>query len=140
VKILMQALMAMTSVAATIALPAAAHADTNNFQSPSGNIYCSLDASGAACDISEYTYTPPPPPECAKHISWGNRFTLTPGRPAAMDCHGDTLRVAGEPNLNYGQTVSAGTITCASSEQAGMKCTDSSGHFFRVSRDSFQLG
>jgi hypothetical protein len=134
------AMFGTAAVAATIVFPATAQADSSKFQSPSGNIYCTLAADGAACDISDYTYQPPPPPECGKHISWGSRFTLTPGKPAAMECHGDTLRVPGESTLNYGQTISAGTITCAS-EQSGMKCTDtSSGHYFRVSRDSFNLG
>jgi hypothetical protein len=133
-------LIGTATVAAAVAFPATAHADTNNFQSPSGNIYCTLDSSGAACDISDYTYQPPPPPECGKHISWGNRFTLVPGKAGAIECHGDTLRVPGEATLNYGQTISAGTITCAS-EQSGMKCTDSSsGHYFRVSRASYNLG
>jgi hypothetical protein len=125
---------------ATIALPAAAHADSQYFQSPSENIVCTLDSAGAACDIKEYTYQPPPPPECAKHIKWGNRFTLAPGTPGALACHGDTLRVAGEQTLNYGQTISAGSITCAS-DLSGMKCTDtSSGHYFQVSKDSYNLG
>ncbi len=126
--------------AAALALPATAHADTQNFQTPSGNIYCALDSTGVACDISEYTYTPPPPPECGKHIAWGNRFVLEPGQPGAIHCHGDTLRVPGERTLGYGQSISAGTLSCVS-EQSGMKCTDSSsGHYFRVSRDSFNLG
>jgi hypothetical protein len=134
------ALIGTAAVVAAIALPAPSRADSNDFQSPSGNIYCSLAADGAACDISDYTYQPPPPPECGKHIAWGSRFTLAPGKPAAIECHGDTLRVPGEPTLGYGQTASAGTITCAS-EESGMKCADaSSGHYFRVSRDSFNLG
>jgi hypothetical protein len=130
----------LPAVAAAIALPATARVDTQNFQSPTGNIYCLLDSGGVACDISDYTYQPPPPPECGKHLPWGNRFTLTPGKPAAIECHGDTLRVPGEQTLNYGQTISAGAITCAS-EFSGMTCTDGgSGHFFRVSRDSYDLG
>lgn len=138
-KMVPQALMVAAMVA--IALPATAHAGTDNFQSPSGNIYCTLSPSGAACDISEYTYTPPPPPECGKHIAWGSRFTLAPGKPAQIECHGDTLQVPGEASLLYGQTISEGTITCASNEQTGMKCTDSSsGHYFSVSRDAFKLG
>jgi hypothetical protein len=44
------------------------------------------------------------------------------------------------PTLEYGQTRSAGTITC-DSEPSGMTCTDSTaGHFFRVSGESYQLG
>lgn len=126
--------------AAALIHPATAHADTQNFQTPSGNIACSLDSAGVACDISEYTYTPPPPPECAQHIAWGDRFVLEPGKPAAIHCHGDTVRVPGERTLNYGQTASAGTLSCVS-EQSGVKCTDSSsGHYFEVSRDAFKLG
>ena len=42
--------------------------------------------------------------------------------------------------LAYGKTASAGTLTC-DSETTGMTCTDSStGHFFRVSWESYQLG
>ncbi len=128
------------TVAAAIAVPATARADSQDFQSPSGNIYCVLDSGGVACDISEFTYQASAPPECGKHLAWGNRFRLTAGRPAAIECHGDTLRVPGEPTLGYGQTISAGTIGC-DSEPTGMKCTDSStGSYFRVSRESYDLG
>jgi hypothetical protein len=128
------------ATATAIALPATVHADNRSFQSPSGNIDCIISDGGVACDISDFTYQPPPPPECGKHIAWGSRFTLAPGKPSAIECHGDTLRVPGEPTLDYGQTVSAGTITC-DSELSGMKCTDtSSGHFFQVSRDAYNLG
>jgi hypothetical protein len=42
--------------------------------------------------------------------------------------------------LDYGQTKSVGVMTCAS-EPSGVTCTDTStGHFFRVSRDSYELG
>jgi hypothetical protein len=132
--------LAVSAAAAAITLPPLAHADTQNFQSPSGNIYCVLDSGGVACDVHDYTYQPPPPPECGKHLAWGNRFVLEAGQPAAIHCHGDTLRVPGEQTLGYGQTVSAGTITCES-QPSGVRCTDgASGHFFRVSRDSYDLG
>ncbi len=123
-----------------IALPAPAFADDRPFQSPSGNIVCLLGAVGVACDVSDYIYQVPPGPPCSQHIAWGNRFTLQKGQAAEMVCHGDTLRVPGEQTLGYGQTVSAGTITC-SSDPSGVKCTDSStGHYFRVARDSYDLG
>jgi hypothetical protein len=42
--------------------------------------------------------------------------------------------------LGYGQTVFAGTITC-DSEPTGVKCTDTStGHYFRLARESYELG
>ena len=134
------ALTAPVMAAASIALPGTAHAGTQNFQSPSGNIACSMDPTGVACDISDYTYQPLPPPECARHVKWGNRFSLESGKPGTMVCHGDTLRVPNETTLNYGQTISAGKLSCKSDE-SGMKCTDSgSGHYFRVSKESFDLG
>jgi hypothetical protein len=45
------------------------------------------------------------------------------------------------PTLDYGQkTRSLGAISC-DSEQSGVTCTDTStGHFFQVSSDSYQVG
>ena len=134
------ALLVPVTITAAVALPATAFADDRPFQSPSGKIACLLGVDGVACDVSDYTYQVPPGPPCSQHISWGNRFSLSHGQPAQMECHGDTLRVPGEQTLDYGQTISQGTITC-SSDPSGMTCTDgSSGHYFRVSRDSYNLG
>lgn len=132
---------AIASTATAIGFAAAAHADAAyQFQSPSGNISCHLATGGVACDISDFTYVPPPPPPCGQHLAWGSRFALEQGKAPVMECHGDTLRIPGEQTLNYGQTLSVGAITC-DSETSGMTCTDTSTrHFFRVSRDSYQLG
>jgi hypothetical protein len=44
------------------------------------------------------------------------------------------------PTLDYGQTRSLGSITC-DSEPSGLTCTDTgSGHFFRLSRESYDVG
>ncbi len=139
-RIMRLAAVAVVATLVGLAQPAIAHADSKYFQSPSGNITCVLDTKLVECDIAEYTFTPPPPPECASHIKWGNRFSLSPGKAGAVECHGDTTQLAGEPTLNYGQTIAAGTLTCTS-EQAGVRCIDTgSKHFFRVSRDSYELG
>jgi len=127
-------------VPAAIALPAIARADDGPFQSPSGNISCTISSTLAACDVSDHTYQVPQGPPCSQHLPWGDRFVLEQGKAAEMHCHGDTLRVPGARVLNYGQTISAGPITCES-QPSGMKCTDSStGHYFQVSRDSYNLG
>lgn len=134
------ALVVAATAALAIALPATARADNQNFLSPSGNINCTMSAGAVACDISDFIYQPPPPPECGKHFPWGSRFTLALGKPSAIECHSDSLRVPGEPTLDYGQTISAGTLTC-DSEPSGMKCTDtSSGHYFQVSREAYSFG
>lgn len=154
-------LIATATVAATIALPATAHADEsdNTFYSPSGNILCSVGIpssgsrfSGKAivyCDIRDYTWTAS---DCGSGGP-ADTFKLRQGEQASVMC--DPTRDSrtkqhlpgtadlfppGLPTLDYGQTRSAGPITC-DSEPAGVTCTDSTtGHFFRVSRDSYELG
>jgi hypothetical protein len=140
-------LMAAASVAAmTIGPPRIAHAETAYwFVSPSGNIGCMMGDvlnGGVMCDIKQYTYPRPPDPHnCTGHVNWGNRFSLNPGQAPDMPCHGDTVFAPElDRTLNYGQKQSLGPIAC-DSEQTGMTCTDTStGHYFRVSSDSYQLG
>jgi hypothetical protein len=112
------------------------------FQSPSGNINCTLSTPGgenaARCEVVEHTWAaPPPPPDC--HLNSGDRFYLTQGGGAGVGCYGQEFPTA-QQTLGYGQSLSLGTITC-DSEYAGMTCTDSStGHYFTVSRDGYELG
>ena len=113
-----------------------------SFRSPSGNINCTLSTPGgdnaARCEVVNHTWTaPPPPPDC--HLNSGDRFYLTQGGSAVVGCYAQEFPVA-ESTLGYGQSRSFGTITC-DSEYTGMTCTDTStGHYFRVSRDGYELG
>ena len=136
-------LIASATVAATIGLAGTAHADDSyDFQSPSGNIGCSLKTGGVSCEIKNYTWFIPRPPDYQMG-GRGNIFILTRGSaPVAGVWHSDHQFPDGSPTLGYGQSRTAGTITCESdSESAGMTCTDSStGHYFRVSRESYQVG
>jgi hypothetical protein len=149
--------MAAATIAATVALPATAHGDDNRqkFASPSDNIRCVLDVSDrtgapmAMCQIRDYSYVVPaglardeasgePCPGASK----SGDFRLDQGQPGFLRCSYAALDggVGPWPTLNYGQTRSFGAITC-DSEPTGVTCTDtSSGHFFRVSSDSYQLG
>jgi len=71
-------------------------------------------------------------------MNWGARLSLTQGSAAAYGCYHQEFGTA-EDTLGYGQTHSIGTITC-DSEPNGVTCSDSTtGHFFLVSRDSYQL-
>ncbi len=94
--------------------------------------------SSAVCEIADHTWVAPPrAPDC--HLNWGSRFSLEQGSAAVFACYHQELGTPGQ-TLDYGHTHSFGTITC-DSEPAGLTCTDSStGHFFRVSRESYQLG
>ena len=145
-KITTLALLATATAAGTIGLAATAHADESyDFLSPSGNIVCFVSTSfdgtnGAECEIRDYTYMAPPKSPGCQLGSWGDRFSLKQGSAPVGHCHGDTNFVPGLPILPYGQTRSAGPITC-NSEASGVTCTDrSTGHFFRLSRESYQLG
>jgi hypothetical protein len=149
-KITTLAAIATATVSATIALPATAHADpSDQFQSPSGNIFCLMEVGN---DVNHVycqgggPYAVPTPPDC--HLAWGDRFSLDQGSAPVSHCHGDTIipshtspgPIPGVPILDYGHTQSLGAITC-DSEPTGMTCTDSStGHYFRMSRESNELG
>ncbi|MGE2814751.1 DUF6636 domain-containing protein [Mycobacterium heidelbergense] len=144
-KITKLALTASATAAAIIALPAIAHAGPDYwFQSPSGDIGCHLltlsgGKAGVVCQIRDYTYPVPPRPTGCPG-SWGDEFGVVQSEAPKLGCHLDTVFNRGLQTLNYGDSLSAQPITC-DSEPSGMTCTDSStGHFFRVSRDSYQLG
>jgi hypothetical protein len=113
-----------------------------SFRSPSGNINCTLSTPGneiaARCEVVDHTWTAPPPSDC--HLNYGDRFYLTQAGGAVVGCYGQEFGPAPQETLGYGQSRTFGTITCTS-EYTGMTCTDgSTGHYFRVSRDGYELG
>jgi hypothetical protein len=80
---------------------------------------------------------PPRPAGCEGDR--GDRFELRQGTAPTLVCTSDTLRGNDLPTLTYGSAWSVNPLTC-DSEPTGMTCTDtSSGHYFRVSRDSYEL-
>ena len=138
----------MISAAAMIGLAATAHADTSgSFQSASGNIGCGMrlgsgGKGGVTCAVRDHTWViVAPVPKCpAGYGDW--EFDLDQGNEPgpSYSCAVGTIIYPGQQTLDYGQTRTAGTITC-DSEPTGVTCTDTStGHFFRVSRESYQLG
>lgn len=141
-KTLKLALLATTAaVAATMGSTATAQAgDSYAFRSPSGNIGCKMGTGGVMCQIKDYTWFIPRPLDYTMGGK-GNRFLLDRGgAPIAGEWHSHHEFPDGAATLDYGQSRTLGSITCGS-EPSGMTCTDSgTGHFFRVSRDSYQLG
>ncbi len=140
----LQCVVATAIVAVAQVVPQAiAEADTfYQFQSPSGNIDCGVgvvnESGYAGCEIREHTWDAPPrPPVCEG--GWGDRIDMQQGSPATLSCHTDTLRGSGLPTLPYGTSTSTGPITC-DSETSGMTCTDTStGHYFRIARESYEI-
>ena len=110
------------------------------FQSPTGNIACHMSETGAACDIREYHYVPPPRPQNCQQ-AWGDRIAFEHGGgPAFFGCH-STSFLGQLPTQNYDIPLSSGAITCEINEITGVTCRDTStGHFFQMSQQSYQLG
>jgi hypothetical protein len=136
-------MIAALSIATAAALPlaATAHAEAlpPSFQTPSGNIACWVADNVASCDVNNHTYAPPAG-DCAlaQNFDWRN-FMLRQGESPELRCSRQ-YDLPSAMTLDYGQTYSVGVMTC-DSETSGVTCTDNStGRFFRVSRESYQLG
>jgi hypothetical protein len=161
------ALIASSTLAATITIPALAHADDDvfnhqRFQSPSGEIVCVMlrnhdiyddqadyGKGAATCEVEHPAYAVPPRqyvgldgrPSTCWLSGWGSRFSLPEGSQPHLDCvAGDLTYPQPLRTLENGQATRLGAITCAS-EPSAMTCTDTtSGRFFRVSPGSYELG
>mgnify|MGYP001570493515 CR=1 FL=1 len=140
--------------AGCVVSPVVATADTRvRLETPSGNIRCVLDISPttdapvALCQISDHTYVAGPSRDettgaACPSGNAGRDFRLDTGRPAFLRCSYAALDLGAGvwETADDGQSTSLGPITCVS-EVARMTCTDTgSGHFFRVSRESYQVG
>jgi len=101
-------------------------------------MFTSDGQASARCEIVDHVWEAPPrSADC--HLNWGDRFELTQGGGAGFNCYGEEFPAA-DQTLAYGQTLFLGTIRC-DSEFTGMTCTDSStGHYFTISRESYELG
>lgn len=136
--------------AATLGSAASAHANpfSAQFQSPSGDITCnlvnapprdthSLSTNFVQCDIVNQSWVPPRPPP-GERADATTTVVLVRGQLPIVGYSPGAL--AGSEPAYYNQPLSAGAIFC-SPEQSAMKCTDTStGHFFRVSKESYELG
>ncbi|MFZ3268500.1 MAG: hypothetical protein WA285_07725 [Mycobacterium sp.] len=121
---------------------------SDQFQSPSGDIACNLvnspplgthtlGANFVQCDIANHSWVPPRPPPPGRADATST-FVLMRGQVPVV-AYGPGNLVNPDP-MDDGEARFAGVITC-SSDQSAMKCTDvSTGHFFRVSQESYELG
>ena len=108
------------------------------FRTPSGNIGC-LYASGGGgpaglrCDIRSRLRSPKPrrPPGC--DLDWGDSLFLARTGRASLVCHGDTAIDPRAWALAYGARFRRDGIAC-SSQPAGLRCANASGHGFFLSR------
>ncbi|MGW4946828.1 DUF6636 domain-containing protein [Actinoplanes sp. NPDC004185] len=108
-----------------------------NFVSPSGNIGCYLDESGARCDIVRKNWQPPPAPaDC--DLDWGSGISVHQAEEATFTCAGDTV-LGGKQMLAYGKSLRAGDFLCSSDSKA-MRCENTeSGHGFTIAIEQYNL-
>jgi hypothetical protein len=112
------------------------------FQSPSGNIRCTMFAydSGrrsARCAVTSHDWVATQPSDC--HQNWGDQVEVDQGYPAVVGCYGQDVP-ASTHTLEYGQIQSLGPLSC-DSEMVGITCTDNdTGHYFFVARETYRLG
>jgi hypothetical protein len=108
-----------------------------NFVSPSGNIGCYLDKSGARCDIVRRNWEPPPAPEDCS-LDWGGGISVYEAEEATFTCAGDTV-IGAKEQLAYGSALRADDFTC-SSDSTGMRCENTeSGHGFTLAIERYRL-
>jgi hypothetical protein len=108
-----------------------------NFLSPSGNIGCYVDKSGARCDIVRKNWQPPPAPDDCE-LDWGFGVAVSASEEATFTCAGDTV-LGGKEQLPYGRSVRAGDFTCSSDSKA-MRCENTeSGHGFTLAVEQYNL-
>ena len=130
----------MAAALSSVALLSAptAGADIVGFTSPSGNLGCMLSEDLLRCDIAERDWSPPPrPADCPGDTGYGQGISIEPTGPASFVCAGDTT-LGGGPALAYGEFRAGGGMSCTSTPSA-MRCSNSEGHGFILSRQEYQL-
>jgi hypothetical protein len=139
-----------TAAAAAIGLAATAHADKGaSFQAPGGNVACDMggQVTTAYCVIANFDFVPPvncPPGQVA------NAFSVRQGGGAdGPQCRPTSDGFFDRPRatMDFEQTQRMGTLSCQFSMGATQSqpwstlCRDNStGHYFRVSIENYELG
>ncbi|EIE52761.1 hypothetical protein AL036_06105 [Salipiger aestuarii] len=114
-------------------------ADVDYFDTPSGNISCSVglgrDSSDVSCTIYDRTPTLPRAGGCSRS---GHTVWMNDRGPVTIECDQPGLSYArpagpGPQVLEYGQSWDFGGIRCTSSTK-GLECRNAGGHGFFLSR------
>lgn len=136
--------------------------DRAQFASPTGNILCFMDSSGARCDVLGATFTTPPKPASCEY-EWGPYVTMTAGSKAELNCPNDPAYAGGDQGtppwfdgsvdgvkaasngamlttLGYGHELRSASISCVVDKTTGVTCKDLNGaHGFTVSRQRYRV-
>ncbi len=100
------------------------------FQTPSGNITCATADGDVACEISQFTYTPPPKPDWCD-VDWGYRYFIRPDGSGEFSCAGDTMYNPELPKPAAGTTVTIGHAICeVQTESVKCRASETDGGLF----------
>lgn len=145
--------LAATVTAGVMAPTAHAAASRIQFLSPSGNIGCQLgtshEGSFAWCKVNEHRWAASQSNTCpsanvpgAIGEPGGENLQLAEGQAPCFGFVMSQLFFGGQyapPTIAYGESRSAGSITCAA-DPVGVICADTNtGRSFQVSRDAYKL-
>ncbi len=115
---------------------------TDRFQTPSGNIHCLVypEADGQnslRCDVLENKAPiPPQPADCP--LDWGHVFTMGSRQRGTFACAADTIFDPSNPVLAYGRVWNQSGFRCEATPDR-LRCQNSAGHFWELSRDRQRL-
>jgi hypothetical protein len=109
----------------------------DTFRTPSGNIGCAYEHFSIApvdlrCDIRTGVRPLPPRPKSCT-LDWGVGYVMRQRGPAHVLCASDTVADPKAKVLAYGTTRQLGVFVCSSST-AGLRCVNSTGNGFFLSR------
>ncbi|MBD2302491.1 hypothetical protein H6G77_20380 [Aulosira sp. FACHB-615] len=121
-----------TSLVSMISLPAIAQAETS-FQTPTGNIHCTILQANIRCDILKITAKIPPKPRSCE-FDWGHAFILDAQGRGYRGCYGDTTVNPQNPVLQYGKTLRHEGIVCTS-RRTGLTCVNRDQRGWELSRE-----
>ena len=108
------------------------------FHSPSRNIDCVISGDQARCDIRQHSFRAPPRPRSCD-LEWGSVVAVgKASKRGSFACVGDTARDPKAKTLAYGKTIRAGGMRCTSRTD-GIRCRNSRGHGFLISRARYLL-
>lgn len=126
-------------VALTVILASSpARADVFPFNTPSGNIECSIGTREAEadieCTIHERSGPPAKPKPAGCSGGWGYRFSMRARGVVTSECgRPDPGEMSGGNALPYDDTVRLGGFVCLSTK-SGLNCRNADGHGFFLSR------
>jgi hypothetical protein len=108
------------------------------FQSPTKNVGCEIEAASVRCDIKQRDWSPPAKPANCP-LDYGQGIQIFKKSKAQFVCAGDTALDPQAQILAYGHALQIGDMQCTS-EISGMTCENlASTHAFTISRESYHL-